>query len=64
MGEGWRRDFIGAMKNLKHMLMDHEIFLKNFGGPRNIFLCSPSGIFIVKLRESEHKISKMTIKDI
>ena len=64
MGEGWRRDFIGAMKNLKHILMDHEIFLKNSGGPRNIFLCSPSGIFIVKLRESEHKMSKMAIKDI
>ena len=64
MREGWRRDFIGAMKNLKHMLMDHEIFLKNFGGPRNFFLCSPSGIFIFKLRESESKISKIAIKGI
>ena len=44
--------------------MRHEIFLKTFGEPKNIFLCSPFAILILKLRVSEHKISKLAIKDI
>ena len=55
---------MGAMKNFKHILMGHEIFLKIFDRPQNIFLCSPLVILISKLRESEHKMSKMAIKEI
>ena len=40
------------MKNFKHILMGHEIFIKIFDGPRNIFLCSPLVTLIFKLRES------------
>ena len=32
--------------------MGHEIFIKIFDGPRNIFLCSPLVTLIFKLRES------------
>ena len=36
------------MKNFKHILMSHEIFMEIFDGPRNIFLCSPLVILIFK----------------
>ena len=45
---GGRRFFVGVMINFKHILMGHEIFLKLFDGPRNIFLCSPLVILIFK----------------
>ena len=51
---------MGPIKNFKHILMVHEISLKISDGPRNIFLCSPL-ILIFKLRESEHKFSKLAI---
>ena len=56
--------FAGAMKSFKHILMDHEIFLKIFDGSRNIFLCSPLVILIFKLKESERKMSKLAIMEI
>ena len=59
-GRGSRRVFVGPIKNFKHILMVHEISLKISDGPRNIFLCSPL-ILIFKLRESEHKLSKLAI---
>ena len=62
-GKG-QRVFVRAMKNFKHILTGHEIFLKVLDGPRNIFLCSPLVILIFKLREFEHKMSKLAIKDI
>ena len=37
---GWWRVFTGVMKYFRHILMSHEIFLKIFDGPQNIFLCS------------------------
>ena len=55
---------MGVIKNFKHILMGHEIFLKIVDGPRNIFLCSPLVILIFKLRESEQKLSKLAIKEI
>ena len=55
---------MGAMKNVKHILMGHAIFLKIFDGPQNIFSCSPSVILIFELRESEQKMSKLAIKEI
>ena len=36
VGGGWRV-FAGAMKYFRHILMSHEIFLKMFDGPQNIF---------------------------
>ena len=56
--------FVGAMKNLKYILMGHEIFLKIFDRPHNIFLCSPLVILFFKLRESEDEMSKLAIKEI
>ena len=56
-----RRVFVGVMKYFRHILMGHEIFLKIFDGPRNIFLCS---IFVIFLRVLEYKISKLAIKEI
>ena len=44
--------------------MGHEIFLKIFNGPRNIFLCSIFIILIFKLKGLKHKISKLAIKEI
>ena len=44
--------------------MDHEIFLEISDEPQNIFLCSPLVILIFKLRESEHKMSKLVIKEV
>ena len=55
---------MGAMKSFKHILMGHEIFLKIFDGPQNIFLHSPLVILIFKLRESDHKMSKLAVKEI
>ena len=43
-GETGVQNFCGAMKYLRHILMDHEMFFKIFDGPRNTFLCS---IFII-----------------
>ena len=40
MQERGRRVFTGVMKCFKYILMDHEMFLKVFDGPQNIFLCS------------------------
>ena len=56
--------FVEALKNVKHILMEHEIFLKFFDWPRNIFLSSPLIILIFKLREFEHKMSEMAIMEI
>ena len=64
IGGGDRMVFAGAMKSFKHILMDHEIFLKIFDGQRNIFLCSPLVILIFKLKESERKMSKLAIMEI
>ena len=55
---------MGAIKNFKHILMGHVIFLKIVDDPRSILLCPPLVILIFKLRESEHKMSKLTIKEI
>ena len=55
---------MGAMKNFKHISVRHEIFLKIFDGPQNIFLCSPLVILICEIRESENKMSKLAIKEI
>ena len=63
MLEGDRRIFAGVMKNFKHVLMGHEIFLKVFDGLQNVSLCSPLVLSIFKLRRSEHKMSKLAIKD-
>ena len=52
------------MKNFKHILMSHEIFLKTFDGPQNTFSCSPLVILFFTLRESKHKMSKLAIKEI
>ena len=37
--------------------MGHEIFLKIFDGPQNIFLCPIFVILFFKLRGLQHKIS-------
>ena len=55
---------MGVMKYLRHILIGHEIFLKTFDGPRNIFLCSISIILFFKLKRLMHKISKLAIKEI
>ena len=44
--------------------MSREIFFKIFDGLQNIFLCSIFVILFFKLRELEHKISKLAIKEI
>ena len=44
--------------------MGYEIFFKTFDEPQNIFLCSIFLILFFKLRELEHKISKLAIKEI
>ena len=62
--EGRGRVFVGAIKKIKHVLMGHEIFLKIFDVPQNIFLCSPLVILIFKLTESELKISTLSINEI
>ena len=40
--------FVWIMNYLRHILMGHEIFFKNFSGSQNIFL-------FFKLRGLEHK---------
>ena len=55
---------MGAMKYFRHILMGHEIFLKIFDGPRNIFLCSIFMILFFRLKGLKHKIFKLAIKDI
>ena len=54
-------DFCGGHEKLKHVLMGHEIFLKNFDGPRNTFLFSP---LVISSFEYECKISKLAVKEI
>ena len=44
--------------------MGHEIFFKNFDGPRSISLCSIFIILFFKLKGLKHKISKLAIKEI
>ena len=55
---------MGVMKYFRHVLMGHEIFLKIFDGPQNIFLCSVLVILFFKLKGLKHKISKLAIKEI
>ena len=64
MYEGVGRVFVRAMKYFRHILMGHEIFFKIFDGPQNIFFCSIFILLFFKLRELEHKISKLAIKEI
>ena len=64
IGGGDQMVFAGSMKNFKYILMDCEIFVNIFDGPRNIFLCSPLVILIFKLKESERKMSKLAIMEI
>ena len=52
-----RRVFVGIMKNLRHILMGHEIFFKIFDGSQNIFSCSIFVILFFKLRGLQHKMS-------
>ena len=35
---GGEEGFVGVMKYFRHILMDHEIFFKYFGGTQSIFL--------------------------
>ena len=56
--------FVGFMNYVRHILMGHEIFLKIFDGPQNIFSCSIFVILFFKLRGLEHKVSKLAIKEI
>ena len=62
-GGGGRKVFVGVMKYFRYILMGHEIIFRIFDGPQNIFLCSIFVILFFKLRESEHKISKLAIKE-
>ena len=41
------KDLTGPMKYFKHILIDHEIYLKFFDGPQEIFLCDSFLIFLV-----------------
>ena len=42
--------------------MGHEIFFKNFDGPRNILFCSIFIILFFKLKWLKHKISKLALR--
>ena len=42
----------------------HEIFLKIFDGPRNVFSCSIFMILFFELKGLKHKIYKLAIKKI
>ena len=53
-----------VMKYFRHILMVHEIFLKIFDTPQNIFLCSIFVILFFKFKGLEHKISKLAMKEI
>ena len=55
---------MGVIKYFRHILLGHEIFFKLFHGPQNIFLCSIFVILFLKLRELEHKISKLATREI
>ena len=59
-----QRVFVEVMKYFRHILMDHEIFFKIFDESQNIFLCSIFVILYLKLRELEHKNSKLAINEI
>ena len=59
-----QRVFVEVMKYFRHILMDHEIFFKIFDESQNIFLCSIFVILYLKLRELEHKKSKLAINEI
>ena len=58
-----QRVFVEVMKYFRHILMDHEIFFKIFDESQNIFLCSIFVILYLKLRELEHKNSKLAINE-
>ena len=66
MWEGERRR--SALKYFRHILMGHEISLKNFDGRQKNFLCASFLIFPVVYSEniqgSEHKAFKLAIKKI
>ena len=51
---GGGRDFVGPMKYFSRFLMGRKIFS---------FLCSILAILFFKLKGSEHKISKLAIKE-
>ena len=59
-----RRVFVGVRKYFRHIMMGHEIFFKIFDGSQNIFLSSIFVLSFFKLRELEHKIFKLAIKEI
>ena len=59
-----QRVFVEVMKYFRHILMDHEIFFKIFDESQNIFLCSIFVILYLKLRQLEHKKSKLAINEI
>ena len=44
------------MKYFRPVLISHEIFLKIFDRPQNIFLCSIFVVLFFKLRELENKV--------
>ena len=66
MWEGERRR--SALKYFRHILMGHEISLKNFDGRQKNFLCASFLIFPViyfeNLPRSKHKVFKLAIKEI
>ena len=55
---------VRVMKYFSHILISHEIFFKIFDGPQNIFLCSIFVILFFMLRRLEHKIYKLSIKEV
>ena len=55
---------MGVMNYSRHILMGHEIFFKFFHGSQNIFLCHIFVALFFKLKELEHKMSKLAIKEI
>ena len=44
--------------------MSHKMFFKFFDGSQNIFLCSIFVILFLTLWKLEHKLSKLSIRDI
>ena len=44
--------------------MGHKMFFKFFDGSQNIFLFSIFMILFLKLRKLEHKLSKLSIREI
>ena len=55
---------VRVMKYFSHILIGHEIFFKIFDGPQNIFLRSIFVILFFMLRRLEHKIYKLSIKEV